>query len=372
MEIKAKTFRKLYELVVEKLLKEFEGHDLGDFDTESSTIWKRQFKEREQEQKKAFEKKYGTLYGSYISKALFDMDAKNTYFYLAYKGAEGKQGTISILDKRLYRAFLYLKHTTPLTIDEIKAFQNISAKKIKAETFSLKDEFEKKCDTSESNSSHVKEIIVSNEYVKYIDSSFDLITNFFNFVNSMDKFSGWLLLHPDLQKELWDHDFNEFCKSFSDFISIDFIFFRPLTIEWNSILSILAYEIVPKVYDFQGLLTLANLKSVHKAEYDISNKAKKEVSLLNMKLKKLNKKRLQEMSEEEMNSFEFLNLVRRLNVLSNDRLISSPSAELKKKVKGTISGHIVTVYSYHRWLISEFTRLPLRFKDETKSLEIYD
>ena len=227
MDVSPRTFRKLYELVVQKLLAEFEGHDKGHFDTKTYKVWTRCFIEEYPQDKLLFEVKYGDLHEQMISRVLLGMDVKGTYFYLAYKRAENSLDSVDIKFDRLYKALLYLEHTKPLSIDEIKAFQNIPETKMRSEVSDLLKEFERLHFPDDviqgvteaakvAGNDALEKFFLTNEIVKFKPQVItDLIGGFFRFLNEHEFFKAWGLLTPKLQKEsIWDGDFDRFRWTF--------------------------------------------------------------------------------------------------------------------------------------------------------------
>lgn len=227
MDVSPQSFRKLYELVVQKLLDEFAGNDYHEYDADSSKIWTRKFLESNPKDRLLSKAKYGDLYNQMISRVLLGMDAKGTYFYLAYRRAEYSLVPVDIKFNRLYKALLYLKHTKPLTIDEIKAFQEISEMKMRSEASILLTEFEQLhfpdpiglpfADTKRDvNSNALEKFFLTNEIVKFKPQVIsDLIGGFFRFLNEHEFFKAWRLLTPQLQKNsIWDGDFDRFRWTF--------------------------------------------------------------------------------------------------------------------------------------------------------------
>lgn len=224
MNVPAQVFRKLYELVVKKMLEEFANHDTGEYDAETSRVWTRRFKEPHPSQKIEFKNRYGELYGdTFISQALFGMDAKGTYFYLAYTINEQNFGDVNIKFDRLYKALLYLKYEQPLSVEQITSFQSVPKEKMRAEASTLLDEFiTLKCseivNSPESKIENVaadkafEDLLLSSDFAKVKPKIIvDLVNQFFEFLNEHDFYKAWKLLSPTLQKKsVWDGDFIRF------------------------------------------------------------------------------------------------------------------------------------------------------------------
>lgn len=227
MDVSPQSFRKLYELVVQKLLDEFAGNDYHEYNAHSSKVWTRKFLESKPKDKLLSKAKYGDLYDQMISRVLFGMDVKGTYFYLAYKRAEHSLSPVDIKFDRLYKALLYLSHTKPLSIDEIKAFPKISERKMRSEVSVLLKEFERLYFPDDAiqavteaakgaANDDLEKLFLENKIVKFKPQVIsDLVSGFFRFLNEHDFFKAWRLLTPQLQKEsIWNGDFNRFRWTF--------------------------------------------------------------------------------------------------------------------------------------------------------------